>query len=214
MFSASRFSKLLARGSWSTISNTGDVLRKKPTAASHNVIGRDIRLVLSTLLPASLGTTLHISSLEQAGNSVDNHLTQSSHNAITTTSTTKSSGWGQSIFSRLMSSSSSASEPESTTPTLVDEITKLVGTNKVVIFSKSYCPYCSATKDLFERMDVEGVVVIELDQDPRGQEMQQELQRRTGQRTVPNVFVNGKHLGGNSDAQSAARNGKLQEMLH
>lgn len=62
-------------------------------------------------------------------------------------------------------------------------------------------------------MNLEGVVVIELDRDPRGQEIQRELQHMTGQRTVPNVFVNGTHLGGNSDAQAAAQSGKLQEML-
>jgi glutaredoxin 3 len=121
----------------------------------------------------------------------------------------KSTGWGFSIFSRFMSSSSSSTPNPS-----MDEIKKLVDTNKVVIFSKTYCSYCSATKDLFKRMNVEGVLVIELDRDPRGQEIQQELQRMTGQRTVPNVFVNGTHLGGNSDVQSAAKTGKLQEMLH
>jgi glutaredoxin 3 len=140
---------------------------------------------------------------------MDNHHPLASHNPTNTTK--KSPGYGISLFSRFMSSSSSS---KTATPTLMEEITKLVDTNKVVIFSKSYCPYCSATKDLFKRMNVKGVWVIELDKDPRGREIQQELQRMTGQRTVPNVFVNGTHLGGNSDAQSAAQNGKLQEMLH
>jgi glutaredoxin 3 len=148
--------------------------------------------------------------LEQAGNSIDKQNTLASHNAATTTNNNKSTGWGLSVFSRFMSSSSSSPTTE---PTVMDEITKLVDTNKVVIFSKSYCPYCSATKELFKRMNVQGVVVIELDRDPRGQDIQKELQRMTGQRTVPNVFVNGTHLGGNSDAQAAAQNGKLQEML-
>eukprot|EP00984_Skeletonema_dohrnii_P009651 scaffold3697_cov142-Skeletonema_dohrnii-CCMP3373.AAC.6 len=35
----------------------------------------------------------------------------------------------------------------------------------------------------------------------------------TGQRTVPNVFVLGKHLGGNDEAQDAARSGALKQML-
>ena len=33
----------------------------------------------------------------------------------------------------------------------------------------------------------------------------------SGQRTVPNVYINGKHLGGNDDTQAAASNGKLKE---
>ena len=32
-------------------------------------------------------------------------------------------------------------------------------------------------------------------------------------RTVPNVFINGKHLGGNDDTQKAARSGKLKKLL-
>ena len=57
------------------------------------------------------------------------------------------------------------------------------------------------------------IAVVELDRDPRGAEIQQELYRMTGQRTVPSVFVNTVHLGGNSDTQAAAKSGKLQEMV-
>jgi glutaredoxin 3 len=35
----------------------------------------------------------------------------------------------------------------------------------------------------------------------------------SGQKSVPNVFVKGKHMGGNDDTQAAAKEGKLQEML-
>ena len=39
------------------------------------------------------------------------------------------------------------------------------------------------------------------------------LMQMTGQRTVPNVFVKGQHIGGNDDSQAAAKDGKLKEML-
>ena len=55
--------------------------------------------------------------------------------------------------------------------------------------------------------------VIELDQVDNGDEIQRALQVISGQRTVPNVFVKGQHLGGNDDTQAAARNGKLKQML-
>jgi glutaredoxin 3 len=55
--------------------------------------------------------------------------------------------------------------------------------------------------------------VHELDQVKNGDAIQQELARMTGQRTVPNVFVNGKHLGGNDDTQGAYSSGKLAKML-
>jgi glutaredoxin 3 len=64
------------------------------------------------------------------------------------------------------------------------------------VFSKSYCPYCTDTKNLFSRLNVP-VKVHELDRMPDGSAIQSALLGMTGQRTVPNVFINGKHLGGN-----------------
>ena len=55
--------------------------------------------------------------------------------------------------------------------------------------------------------------VIELDEIPGGDAIQAALLETSGQRTVPNVFVKGQHLGGNDDTQAAAKSGKLQEML-
>ena len=55
--------------------------------------------------------------------------------------------------------------------------------------------------------------IIELDTMDNGNEVQAALLDISGQRTVPNVFIKGKHLGGNDDSQAAARSGKLQEML-
>ena len=55
--------------------------------------------------------------------------------------------------------------------------------------------------------------VVELDEMSEGDAMQAALLKVSGQRTVPNVFINGNHLGGNDDTQAAARSGKLAEML-
>lgn len=55
--------------------------------------------------------------------------------------------------------------------------------------------------------------VYELDNMDNGTDIQSALLDISGQRTVPNVFVKGKHLGGNDDTQAAARSGKLEEML-
>ena len=70
-----------------------------------------------------------------------------------------------------------------------------------------------ATKNLFKSSNVDAEV-LELDQmGNEGVELQTALFEKTNQRSVPNVFVNGKHLGGNDDTQAAARNGTLKEML-
>ena len=56
--------------------------------------------------------------------------------------------------------------------------------------------------------------VLELDQmGNEGIKIQTALFEVTNQKSVPNVFVRGKHVGGNDDTQAAARNGTLQEML-
>lgn len=55
---------------------------------------------------------------------------------------------------------------------------------------------------------------IELDEIPNGDAIQAALLEQSGQRTVPNVFVKGQHVGGNDDTQAAAKSGKLQEMLN
>ncbi|KAI2502718.1 glutaredoxin [Fragilaria crotonensis] len=90
-----------------------------------------------------------------------------------------------------------------------------IAENEVVIFSKSYCPYCTKTKQTFSGPVGAGhsVKVLELDRMSNGDEIQATLLQITGQRTVPNVFVNGQHLGGNDDTQKAAASGRLQEML-
>ncbi|KAI8332137.1 glutaredoxin-1 [Chlamydoabsidia padenii] len=91
-------------------------------------------------------------------------------------------------------------------------VEELIQNNKVVVFSKSYCPYCSATKKLFNQLGVDAVVV-ELDERDDGQAIQAYLLQKTGQRTVPNVFVAQQHIGGNDKVQAANSNGSLQKLL-
>jgi len=46
-----------------------------------------------------------------------------------------------------------------------------------------------------------------------GEEIQAYLAEKTGQRTVPNVFIEGKHIGGNSDLQRIKNAGRLKDLL-
>ena len=57
--------------------------------------------------------------------------------------------------------------------------------------------------------------VIELDELPGndGPSIQHELYEITGQRTVPNVFIGGEHVGGNSDVQSLFQEERLHDMV-
>jgi len=87
-----------------------------------------------------------------------------------------------------------------------------VADNKVMIFSKSYCPYCNKAKEAFDAMGV-SYGTVELDRVEGGAAIQAALLEKTGQRTVPNVWVKGKHLGGCDDTLRAKGNGELAKML-
>ena|ERR1719464_593766 len=91
---------------------------------------------------------------------------------------------------------------------LVAEIDAQIAANKIMVYSKSTCPHCSSTKQLLSQLGFEHHI-IELNNVANGGEIQNALATKTGQRTVPNIFINGEHLGGNSELQAANRNGSL-----
>ncbi len=95
-----------------------------------------------------------------------------------------------------------------------DFIKQAIAAHDVVIFSKTYCPFCTKAKALYAQ-EAAGydVLTLELDRMAEGDAIQAALLELTGQRTVPNVFVKGSHVGGNDDSQAAARSGKLQTLL-
>ncbi|KAM7265331.1 hypothetical protein ACFE04_003014 [Oxalis oulophora] len=96
---------------------------------------------------------------------------------------------------------------------LEESVKKTVLDNPVVIYSKTWCSYSSEVKALFKKLGVEPLV-IELDElGPQGPQIQKVLQRITGQHTVPNVFIGGKHIGGCTDTLKLNRQGELDPML-
>eukprot|EP00890_Picochlorum_soloecismus_P004977 jgi/Picsp_1/5480/NSC_02839-R1_glutaredoxin type i len=84
--------------------------------------------------------------------------------------------------------------------------------NPVMVYSKTYCPYCSQVKSLFTKLNVPAKVV-ELDQLEDGDDVQSALQEVSGMRTVPQVFVGGKLVGGCDDTLAAYKSGSLGSML-
>ncbi|KAL2826051.1 thioredoxin-like protein [Aspergillus cavernicola] len=86
----------------------------------------------------------------------------------------------------------------------------IIDENGVVVFSKSYCPYCKSSKSLLNELGAK-YYTLELDQIDDGSAIQDALQEITGQRSVPNIFIQQKHIGGNSDLQ--ATKGTLPALL-
>ncbi|KAG9966919.1 hypothetical protein KCU61_g284, partial [Aureobasidium melanogenum] len=77
----------------------------------------------------------------------------------------------------------------------------IIDQNGVAVFSKSYCPYCKATKELLSKSGAK-FYALELDQIDDGADIQNALAEMTSQRSVPNIFINKEHIGGNSDIQA------------
>lgn len=84
--------------------------------------------------------------------------------------------------------------------------------NPVVIFSKSYCPYCNQAKQVFDELRVP-YVAVELNGRSDGSDIQEVLGQMTGARTVPRVFVNKQCLGGGSDVEAMYKSNELQKLL-
>jgi glutaredoxin 3 len=87
------------------------------------------------------------------------------------------------------------------------KVQQLINDNGVVVFSKSYCPYCNNTKRLLDGYGAK-YAHYELNQEADGSDIQDALLKLTGQRTVPNIFINKEHIGGNSDFEAVIAGGK------
>ena len=83
----------------------------------------------------------------------------------------------------------------------------------VVVFSKTYCPYCIRTKEMLSEAGVKDLHVIELDKRDDSSEVQDVLLRMTGARTVPRVFIGGKSVGGTADVEALVNSGQLEARL-
>jgi len=81
---------------------------------------------------------------------------------------------------------------------------------KVEIYTKALCPYCSRAMAL---LSSKGVPVEEFDITMGGPRRAEMLERAPGAMTVPQIFINGDHVGGSDDLAVLDRAGKLDAML-
>ncbi|KAK6155208.1 hypothetical protein DH2020_009456 [Rehmannia glutinosa] len=78
--------------------------------------------------------------------------------------------------------------------------------------SKTFCPFCVSVKELLTKLGA-SFKAIELNTESDGSEIQAALAEWTGQRTVPNVFIGGKHIGGCDATTALHKEGKLVPLL-
>ena len=81
---------------------------------------------------------------------------------------------------------------------------------RVEIYSTAICPYCVAAKNFLKGRGYD-YSETRIDREPG--KMAEMLQRSDGRRTVPQIFVNGVHVGGYDELVAAERSGKLHALM-
>ena len=81
---------------------------------------------------------------------------------------------------------------------------------KVEIYTKFLCPYCTRAKKLLAG---KGIEVDEHDISMGGPLRAEMLERSGGRMTVPQIFINGRHIGGSDDLAALDRAGQLDPLL-
>ncbi|CAG9573171.1 putative glutaredoxin [Leishmania major strain Friedlin] len=84
--------------------------------------------------------------------------------------------------------------------------------NRIVLISATYCQFSTKLKMLLIELK-HRFVSLEIDIIPNGREVFQEVVARTGVHTVPQVFLNGKYLGGYDDLIALYHKRELSETL-
>ncbi|HEX8641439.1 MAG TPA: glutaredoxin 3 [Allosphingosinicella sp.] len=81
---------------------------------------------------------------------------------------------------------------------------------KVEIYTKAFCGYCARAKRL---LDEKGADYEEFDITLGGPKRAEMLQRANGRTTVPQIFIDGRHVGGSDDLHALERDGRLDPLL-
>jgi glutaredoxin 3 len=81
---------------------------------------------------------------------------------------------------------------------------------KVEIYSTMWCGYCARARALLQR---KGVAFEDIDVEADGAKRDEMVKRAGGRSTVPQIFINGRHVGGSDELAALERAGKLDALL-
>ncbi|CAG8612705.1 9573_t:CDS:2 [Paraglomus occultum] len=91
-------------------------------------------------------------------------------------------------------------------------VNQAITDNRIAVFGKGHCKYTRKVRQALDDLQLE-YWTIDLDSDENGEEIQNYLFLRTGQRTVPNIFINKRHVGGSDNFMKIKNSGHLQVLL-
>ena len=80
----------------------------------------------------------------------------------------------------------------------------------VTIYTKTWCPYCQAAKEL---LDQKGVAFTEFEVTKEPSRRQEMLAKSGGRSTVPQIFIGDRHVGGCDDLYALDSRGELDRLL-
>ena len=81
---------------------------------------------------------------------------------------------------------------------------------KVLMYSTGVCPYCMMAERLLRAKGVTEIDKVRIDLEPARRD---EMMQRTGRRTVPQIYVGERHVGGYDDLSALDRAGGLEPLL-
>ncbi len=81
---------------------------------------------------------------------------------------------------------------------------------EVEIYTTQICPYCMRAKSLLQR---KGVRYKEIDVSSDAELRDAMTRRADGRRTVPQIFIDGRHVGGSDELAALDRKGELDRLL-
>lgn len=81
---------------------------------------------------------------------------------------------------------------------------------RIEIYSKAFCGYCARARRL---LDAKGVAYEEYDLTMGGPKRAEMIQRANGRTTVPQIFIDGRHIGGSDDLHALEAAGRLDPLL-
>lgn len=80
----------------------------------------------------------------------------------------------------------------------------------VVMYTTAVCPYCIRAEQLLKARGVQDIEKIRVDLDPA---QRQAMMARTGRRTVPQIYIGERHVGGYDDLAELDHDGELVPLL-
>jgi len=81
---------------------------------------------------------------------------------------------------------------------------------KIIMYATGYCPYCTFAEKLLRAKGVVSIEKIRVDTEPQ---RRAEMMARTGRRTVPQIYIGERHVGGYDDLVVLDRAGELDPLL-